>query len=314
MLVIWSIDVIVLENYYEQDGDQIIFWEGTMKKIIMLVAIFLFISSNVYAMMTISSETVQEAQNYGKKNKDAAVNVMQKPWTIIEKNSAIKKGAPGKLVIYTPYLVMAMDAQNKEKVGELISLDDGMRLASKYESILVIGAIIDEPTKTAATDLMATIAQEGNIINAYHISLEGAETKEVVTEKTMTAAQAKLLSDAGKIVVDANLAAQQSAPVAQTKSISDEKTAKASLREIKEELEQKTKTENKKSGKAESKVVKQAEENKIVQVKVKENIWTLQYFIYFDLSLLDPDLPIQLKIADKNKVVHEFEFHLGNVD
>ncbi|MEG1160112.1 MAG: hypothetical protein RSD70_06970, partial [Acidaminococcaceae bacterium] len=49
-------------------------------------------------------------------------------------------------------------------------------------------------------------------------------------------------------------------------------------------------------------------------VNLKATVWNLQYYLYFDLRQLDPDLPIVLQINDKLAGEREFKFHLGNMD
>ena len=235
------------------------------------------------AMLKVSDQMLGAAQEYGKSRTAVAIGDFTMPWTVNESLGKNIYAAGEKLIVYTPYLVVAMDAQNKAKAMEEIKLSDSRLLASDYEQVLVIGAIIDSPEKTPLDDLKVVIEQGEKMLAPYHKELVAANPTEKVIDKPV------------------NGTPNENEKIAEEKTTTGEKKA---LDIIKENLSEKLlpKEPAVTNGTAPS------------SVSVKMPVWNLQYYFYFEMTKLDTSLPLVLKVEDKSAGEREFRFHLANMD
>ncbi|MPM68406.1 hypothetical protein SDC9_115338 [bioreactor metagenome] len=155
-----------------------------MKTFFAVCCLLLTFCQTTFAMLGISDQMIGGAQEYGRSKVALPVNELQKPWTV---NEALKENIYAdseRIIVYTPYLIVAMDAQNKAKAFEEIKLEDSRNLASGYEQALVIGAIIDAPEKTIPENLQVAILQGDKNLPPYYGELVTASSSEKVIEKT----------------------------------------------------------------------------------------------------------------------------------
>lgn len=155
-----------------------------MKTFFAACCLLLTFCQTTFAMLGISDQMIGGAQEYGRSKVALPVNELQKPWTV---NEALKENIYAdseRIIVYTPYLIVAMDAQNKAKAFEEIKLEDSRNLASGYEQALVIGTIIDAPEKTIPENLQVAILQGDKNLPPYYGELVTASSSEKVIEKT----------------------------------------------------------------------------------------------------------------------------------
>ncbi len=155
-----------------------------MKIFFVFCCLLLTFCQPTFAMLAISDQMIGGAQEYGRSKVSLPVNELQKPWTV---NEALKENIYAdteRIIVYTPYLIVAMDAQNKAKAFEEIKLEDSKNLASGYEQALVIGAIIDAPEKINPDNLQVTLLQGDKNLPPYYGELVSASSTEKVIEKT----------------------------------------------------------------------------------------------------------------------------------
>ena len=155
-----------------------------MKTFFAVCCLLLTFCQTTFAMLGISDQMIGGAQEYGRSKVALPVNELQKTWTV---NEALKENIYAdseRIIVYTPYLIVAMDAQNKAKAFEEIKLEDSRNLASGYEQALVIGAIIDAPEKTIPENLQVAILQGDKNLPPYYGELVTASSSEKVIEKT----------------------------------------------------------------------------------------------------------------------------------
>ncbi|MEG2764689.1 MAG: hypothetical protein RR910_02925 [Acidaminococcaceae bacterium] len=254
-----------------------------MKKVLIMLSFFMFFCQTSFAMLMVNDQMLGAAQEYGKSKMALPTEELQKPWTVVESKKTNIYAGKEKLIIYTPFVIAAMDAQNKAKAYEILDLDASRALASNYEQILVIGAIIDAPEKTGPEAMRIQIKQGKNVTLPYHSELVAATATTKVVAKPVIPSQGKTLTT--------------TVPTPTTELGKLEQKIKAKIKDSLDLKEPPVKTE-----------VEPA------LVNLKATVWNLQYYLYFDLRQLDPDLPIVLQINDKLAGEREFKFHLGNMD
>ncbi len=155
-----------------------------MKTFITVCCLLLTFCHSAFAMIGISDQMIGGAQEYGRSKIASPVNELQKPWTVYEALKENIYADTERVIIYTPYLIVAMDAQNKAKAFEEIKLEDSRNLASGYEQALVIGAIIDAPEKITPDNLQVAILQGDKNLLPYYSELVTSSSTEKVIEKT----------------------------------------------------------------------------------------------------------------------------------
>ncbi|MGE4589111.1 MAG: hypothetical protein AB7E34_06000 [Acidaminococcaceae bacterium] len=238
-----------------------------MKIFIVACCVLFTLCQPAFAMLGISDQMIGSAQEYGKSRVALQVNELQKPWTI---NEYLRKNIYAdseRIIVYTPYLIVAMDAQNKAKAFEEVKLEDSRNLASGYVQALIIGAIIDAPEKNKPDNLQVSVVQGDKNLLPYYSELVSASSTEKVIEKT--AAQD------GDNDIYKSVASKIPFIVAKGK---DKQTALSD------------------------------------KISIKMPVWNLQYYFYFDVSQINTDLPLIMKIDDKLAGEREFRFHLGNMN
>jgi len=247
-----------------------------MRKILLfLVGLFYFMGT-AQAMMPINEETVQAAQIYGVSQKDAATEALLDKWTITDRKQTNKFGARERIVVYTPYVVAAVDAQGKAKTGQKANADLGLALAREYNGILALGVIIDSSFQVEPKYLKAYITQDGQIFAPYNITLDKSVMRDLKINRRTLLASGKFQNS------------------------TQEKTE---LYKEKMDLDQKTQDALQESTSS----VSPSE-----QVTIK--IWNMQYFIYFDLAKLNQTKPMVLTIFDQAGGNREFEINLGTME
>lgn len=155
-----------------------------MKIFAIVFCLLLTFCQQTFAMLAISDQMIGAAQEYGRSKAAVSANELQKPWTV---NEALKENIYAdieSIIVYTPYLIVAMDAQNKAKAFDEIKLEDSRNLAAGYDQALVIGAIIDAPEKLNPANLQVVLLQGDKKLLPYYGELISASSTEKVIEKT----------------------------------------------------------------------------------------------------------------------------------
>ena len=243
-----------------------------MGKILLFLAGFFYFMGTVQAMMPITAETVQAAQQYGVSQKNVSTEELLTRWTVADRKQTNKFGSRERIVVYTPYVVAAVDAQSKTVNGQKVNVDSGLTLAKEYNDILALGVIIDSSFQVEPKYLKAYITQGRQVLMPYNVTLDKAVMRDLKVNRRTLMASDKFQTSVQE---------------------------KTDLYKDKVELDQKTQEVLQEGSSANS----PAE-----QVIIK--IWNMQYFIYFDLVKLDLTKPMVLTISDQAGGVREFEINL----
>ena len=165
-----------------------------MKKVLLTFCLLLLsFCQQAFAMLSVSDQMLGAAQEYGRSRAAMAVSEMQKPWTVNETLGTNVYAEKENIIVYTPYLIVAMDAQNKAKAFEDIKLEDSRALASGYEQELVVGAVIDAPEKFLPENLQIALVQGDKDLAPYYREPVSAVSTEKIIEKQPTAQNQNIL-------------------------------------------------------------------------------------------------------------------------
>lgn len=90
-----------------------------MKKTGLLLVALLTLTQSAYAMLPLTENNIAAAQLYGSQRKGASDLELVAPWTVYDRKQTNRYGVGEKTVMYTPYLMAAIDARVLRKMGEL---------------------------------------------------------------------------------------------------------------------------------------------------------------------------------------------------
>lgn len=245
-----------------------------MNKIILFLAVLFYFTGTVEAMVSINAETVKSAQAYGLAGKDLSAGVLLSKWTIPDSKKLNRFGINEKVIIYTPYAVAAVDAQDRAKSGQSIEPKDGLAIAQEYEGILALGAIINSSFRVEPKDLTVQILQAEKKILPYDVTLYKAVAQDFKISRN-------------KLLFDSRL---QTGTVEQAQPLEIEK------------------------GKIIPVVVEATAPKDSVSEDIVVKVWDMQYFIYFDLTKIDPTKSAILTIADQAGGIREFKINLMDMN
>ncbi len=132
-----------------------------------------------YAMLPLTEDTVRSAQVYGQQRQNTTNLELIAPWTAYDRKRTNKYGVGEKAVVYTPYLVTALDAQQKAKNGKTPTLAEGRKIAESYNGILALGVTISTTTKLEPKYLKTKMYQGTNVVEPYYTTLNGATKRKM---------------------------------------------------------------------------------------------------------------------------------------
>ncbi len=150
-----------------------------MSKIVLLLAVLFYFTGIVQAMTPVNVETVQAAQTYGVARKNLSAGVLLSKWTIADSKKTNRFGIDERVIVYTPYAVAAVDAQDRAKNGQKVEVKDGLALAQAYDGILALGAIINSSFKVEPKSLTVHILQGKRSLSPYNITLDTASVHDL---------------------------------------------------------------------------------------------------------------------------------------
>lgn len=85
----------------------------------LLLVALLTLTQSAYAMLPLTENNIAAAQLYGSQRKGASDLELVAPWTVYDRKQTNRYGVGEKTVMYTPYLMAAIDAKSLAEMGEL---------------------------------------------------------------------------------------------------------------------------------------------------------------------------------------------------
>ena len=242
-----------------------------MKKLLLLMFLFVF-CFQAEAALPVTEQNLEAAIAYGKsyqgEKNDAT---MLQSWTIAERFETNPYRDEEQIIVYTPYLLTALDTAERADGDTSVSVANAKDLVARFDGVLVVRAIINAPLVLNDKELEVRLVQEGSFETPYHSDfLDGQYLDKMVSRPVSDADVQKKLERMEKIH-------EQAAEL--QKQLDDLKGNKIKPTDI--EL-------------AEAK----DEKAKAEPVEVKQKICRLQYNFYFDQAEFDPGKPYLILIKD----------------
>ena len=141
-----------------------------MKRCWILGILFFFcMQSPAGAVADITSNMIVKAQQYGIVYAKKSTQDFLKPWTTYEEEAISLTEQSERAYIYTPYLLVASDAREKQNSSKTIALADGKTLLKDYEKTMTFQVVLYGKKADFAQGLTATISQGKTVKKAYQM-------------------------------------------------------------------------------------------------------------------------------------------------
>lgn len=141
-----------------------------MKRYWILGVLFFFcMQGSAGAVANITGDMVAKAQQYGIVYAKKSTQDFLKPWTTFEEDAKSLTEHTERAYIYTPYLLIASDAREKQNGKKPISLTDSKALLKDYEKTVTFQVILYGKKADFAHGLTATITQGKTSKKAYQL-------------------------------------------------------------------------------------------------------------------------------------------------
>jgi hypothetical protein len=158
-----------------------------MKKVLLILLGLLTMAQISFAALPITEANMQSAMLYGitRSNKAEFPDaVFLKPWTIAESAKTNPYRYNEKVVLYTPYMLAALDARTLTANKQKFSLSDIQQFVKEYDGITVIGATVNTPVLLKTTDFHVTLVQGTTTLIPYASELLLAKYLQLPAMKT----------------------------------------------------------------------------------------------------------------------------------
>lgn len=150
-----------------------------MKKIGLIAAALLTISQTAFAMLPLTERNISAAQKYGVERKSVPLGEVIAPWTIYDRKQTNKYGLRERVVVYTPYLTAAVDAQQKATQGGKATVAQGVAVAKQYNGVLALGVTLSTSVKLDPKNLTVKMYQGNKVVEPYYKSLNTANQRDM---------------------------------------------------------------------------------------------------------------------------------------
>lgn len=142
--------------------------ENSLKRSILLGALFLFLMQGTAgAVANVAGDMISKAQQYGIVYAKKSTQDFLKPWTAYEEEAMTLTEQSERAYIYTPYLLVASDARDRQNKNQAITLNASKEILKNYDSTLTFQVILYGSQADFANGMTATLVQGNTVKTAY---------------------------------------------------------------------------------------------------------------------------------------------------
>lgn len=140
-----------------------------------IVMLLIICTLPVYAVTPINEAVIKDAQTYGMSHSQMDVAEFLAPWTAYEEKAAQITDSAEKAYLYTPYLLIAVDAREKNQAKMPVKIGDSEKILSDYAGYLSFSVTLYGDTPQFADKLAAVIKQGNKDVLTRDINSAAAE-------------------------------------------------------------------------------------------------------------------------------------------
>lgn len=150
-------------------SDRIKEWIVLKRCWILGILFFFCMQGSAGAVAGITGDMIAKAQQYGIVYAKKSTQDFLKPWTTYEEEAVSLTEQAERAYIYTPYLLIASDAREKQNGSQAISLAESKALLNDYEKTMTFQVILYGDEADFAQGLTATVTQGKKVKQAYQM-------------------------------------------------------------------------------------------------------------------------------------------------
>jgi hypothetical protein len=142
------------------------------------------------AIAPVTSELIQEAQEYGKSKSSMEYTEFITPWTSYEEKAVKLDETTDRAYLYSPFLCLAADSREKFLKGQLVDITDSEKVLEDYGGFLIFNVTLYGQDEQFAKNITAALKQGRKLIPAYQSTVAEAAKLTYVNKRPVYTVQA----------------------------------------------------------------------------------------------------------------------------
>ncbi|MCX7780355.1 MAG: hypothetical protein N2491_05480 [Negativicutes bacterium] len=140
-----------------------------MKISALILVLLVVIQAAAGAVEPVTAALIGEAQEYGQRFKNLAVEEFMQPWTALGDKAYRTGGWEEKAYLYTPYLLIALKAREKALAGGKVHLEDSENIITEYTGYLTFEVVMYTAFPVERQMLNAVLKQGKKNVKQYQV-------------------------------------------------------------------------------------------------------------------------------------------------
>lgn len=166
-----------------------------MKIVGIVCFLMIFLANSVFAVAPLNQNSIKQAQLYGSSQAKTELLSFLRPWLSYEENAPQLNESVETAYLYTPFLLIAMDAREKKLHNLPIRPEDGEKIITDYLNTLSFSVKLSGATAAFSKDTVGMIRQNNKIINACSAAIPQQAEQSTIKGKTGYETQAYFYFD-----------------------------------------------------------------------------------------------------------------------
>lgn len=137
-----------------------------MKFIWTALFVFMF-SSTAQAISPINNDVIKEAQEYGQMDVHRQLDDFLLPWLSYEEKAEKLDKSAEHAYLYTPFLLIATDAREKNLNGKKVNLADSKRILDNYVGTISFSVVLLGKNENFGQNANVVLKQNKKVIKTY---------------------------------------------------------------------------------------------------------------------------------------------------
>lgn len=115
---------------------------------------------------------LQEADVYAVTRRNLDWDAFFAPWTVFEEKSAALKPPAERVIVYTPFLLVAMEKKQAINQNQVLDADKIDALLKSYAGSFVVSVILRDQQPVMQESLSAILQQDGRVVKPHYLHVE----------------------------------------------------------------------------------------------------------------------------------------------
>ncbi len=147
-----------------------------MRIVSLALTFCLLIGSQALAISPINLEVIKEAQLYGTANVKKEYTSFLAPWMAFEERAPKLDEFAERAYLYTPFLLIAIDARGKAQQGKQVETADSSKTLENYSGYVIFSATLYGGNDALMQNAAVTVKQDKRTVKAAQSTVEVSKT------------------------------------------------------------------------------------------------------------------------------------------